>query len=142
MNCEQVFNVLTRGPFPTGDPIDGDVEDHLAECADCWRLALALRPALDVFQEAVPAAEGRELPGYWGDARPESLLMPQLTDDEWQSGQSTRTLLAAAQIRASQPLAISRGWRQPNRSRLSVRAIGLGIVASSLVATGLWYLLG
>src|SRR3990172_8219805 len=70
MNCDQVFNVLTRGPFPTGDPCDEEVEAHLERCADCWRLADALRPAIEVFQEAVPPAESRELPGYWGDARP------------------------------------------------------------------------
>ena len=70
MDCNQVFMILTRGPFPTGEPWDEEVESHLETCADCWRLAEALRPALEVFQEAVPPAESRELPGYWGDARP------------------------------------------------------------------------
>ena len=70
MDCDQVFVILTRGPFPTGEIWDEDVEAHLETCADCWRLAEALRPALEVFQEAVPPAEGRDLPGYWGDARP------------------------------------------------------------------------
>ena len=70
MDCEQVFMILTRGPFPTGELWDEDVEAHLETCADCWRLAEALRPALEVFQEAVPPAESRDLPGYWGDARP------------------------------------------------------------------------
>jgi hypothetical protein len=70
MDCDQVFMILTRGPFPTGEPWDELVEAHLETCAECWRLAEALRPALEVFQEAVPPAEGRDLPGYWGDARP------------------------------------------------------------------------
>ncbi len=70
MDCDQVFMVLTRGPFPTGAPTDELVEDHLEECADCWRLAEALRPALELFQEAIPPIESRDLPGYWGDARP------------------------------------------------------------------------
>jgi hypothetical protein len=70
MDCDQVFSILTRGPFPTGEPWDEQVEAHLETCADCWRLAEALRPALEVAQEAVPPAEGRNLPGYWGDARP------------------------------------------------------------------------
>jgi hypothetical protein len=74
MDCDRVFMILTRGPFPTGEPWDELVEAHLESCADCWRLAEALRPALEVFQEAVPPAESRELPGYWGDARPASLL--------------------------------------------------------------------
>jgi hypothetical protein len=70
MDCDQVFMILTRGPFPSGDPWDDEVECHLETCADCWRLAEALRPAVEVFQEAVPPAEGRGLPGYRGDARP------------------------------------------------------------------------
>ncbi len=70
MDCDQVFMILTRGPFPTGEAWDEQVEAHLESCTDCWRLAEALRPALEVFQEAVPPAESRELPGYWGDARP------------------------------------------------------------------------
>jgi hypothetical protein len=89
MNCDQVFMVLTRGPFPTGEPWDEDVETHLETCADCWRLAEALRPALEVFQEAVPPAEGRDLPGYWGDARPASLAVAHLVRGR------TRTALAA-----------------------------------------------
>lgn len=70
MDCDRVFMILTRGPFPTGESWDEEVEAHLESCGDCWRLAEALRPALEVFQEAVPPAEGRDLPGYWGDARP------------------------------------------------------------------------
>ena len=72
MDCDQVFSILTRGPFPTGESWDEAVETHLEKCASCWRLAEALRPAMEVFQEAVPAAESRDLPGYWGDARPDS----------------------------------------------------------------------
>jgi len=70
MDCDQVFVILTRGPFPTVELWDEEVEAHLEMCTDCWRLAEALRPALEVFQEAVPPAESRDLPGYWGDARP------------------------------------------------------------------------
>jgi hypothetical protein len=70
MNCDQVFDVLTRGPFPTGHPGDAAVEAHLDQCADCWQIAEALRPAVDLFQEAIPPDEGRDLPGYWGGDRP------------------------------------------------------------------------
>ena len=80
MNCDQVFMILTRGPFPTGEPWDEEVEAHLESCADCWRLADALRPALEVFQEAVPPAESRDLPGYWGDARPAAHVVADLAD--------------------------------------------------------------
>ncbi len=68
MNCDQVFDILTRGPFPTGDACDEHVEAHLAECPDCQRLADALRPAIELFQEAVDPEESLSLPGYFGDA--------------------------------------------------------------------------
>lgn len=79
MDCDQVFVILTRGPFPTGELWDEDVEAHLETCGDCWRLAEALRPALEVFQEAVPPAESRDLPGYWGDARPAGMVISSLS---------------------------------------------------------------
>jgi len=65
MNCDQVFDILTRGPFPTGTPCDTGVESHLNSCCECRRLAEALRPALELFQEAVGPEESRDLPGYW-----------------------------------------------------------------------------
>lgn len=65
MNCDQVFDVLTRGPFPTGTACDAPVEAHLRVCPECRRLAEALRPALELFQEAIGPEESRDLPGYW-----------------------------------------------------------------------------
>ena len=65
MNCDQVFDILTRGPFPTGTAIDAGVETHLDACAECRRLAEALRPAIELFQEAIGPEESRDLPGYW-----------------------------------------------------------------------------
>jgi hypothetical protein len=65
MNCDQVFDILTRGPFPTGTPCDTGVESHLNSCCECRRLAEALRPALELIQEAVGPEESRDLPGYW-----------------------------------------------------------------------------
>jgi hypothetical protein len=67
MNCDRVFDVLTRGPFPTGGAADHEVEGHLLDCADCRQLAEALRPALELFEEAVTLEESRTLPGYWGN---------------------------------------------------------------------------
>src|SRR4051794_13084700 len=96
MDCDQVFMILTRGPFPTGEVWDEQVEAHLESCSDCWRLAEALRPALEVFQEAVPPAESRELPGYWGDARPSSVMLGQMTQA------ATRTVLATDVRRVQQ----------------------------------------
>jgi hypothetical protein len=97
MDCDQVFMILTRGPFPTGEAWDEDVEAHLETCAECWRLAEALRPALEVFQEAVPPAEGRDLPGYWGDARPASAAVVEL------ASAAPRTALASSVRHISRP---------------------------------------
>ncbi len=67
MNCDEVFVILTRGPFPSGSPHDRRVEAHLKRCVDCQRLAEALRPNDDSLHESVGLDEGGALPGYWGD---------------------------------------------------------------------------
>ncbi len=66
MNCEQVFDILTRGPFPTGEAWDAHVERHLLACHDCRRLAEALRPAVELMHECVEGQEADSLPGYRG----------------------------------------------------------------------------
>ena len=66
MNCDQVFDVLTRGPFPTGADSDIHVERHLLACHDCRQLAEALRPAVELLHECVDDAESDDLPGYRG----------------------------------------------------------------------------
>ena len=68
IHCDDVFDVLTRGPFPSGEASDNLVERHLADCAGCRRLAEALRPAIELFEEAIGPEESRHLPRYWGDA--------------------------------------------------------------------------
>ncbi len=68
MNCEQVFGILTSGPFPMGEVSDGCVEEHLARCSGCRRFAEALRPAFDIDRESLPPYETRNLPGYWGES--------------------------------------------------------------------------
>jgi hypothetical protein len=70
MNCDQVFDILTRGPFPSGAASDGSVQRHLSGCAECRQLAEALRPALDLIHESVPPEESWGLPGYWEDVPP------------------------------------------------------------------------
>ena len=67
MDCDGVFDILTRGPFPSGDSTDEPVEAHLTTCRDCQRLAEALRPAVHLFQESIGPELGRDLPGYWGE---------------------------------------------------------------------------
>jgi len=61
-----VFEVLTRGPFPTGEPQDEAVERHLRACHECRQLAEALRPAVALLHEAVSSEEAEQLPEYQG----------------------------------------------------------------------------
>lgn len=66
IQCDEVFEILTRGPFPTGAASDSLVEAHLERCAECRRLAEALRPAMVAAPEAVAPEEGVNLPCYGG----------------------------------------------------------------------------
>ena len=66
VSCDQVFDVLTRGPFPTGAASDEGVEHHLRACHECRRLAEALRPAVALMHEAISVEQAVELPGYLG----------------------------------------------------------------------------
>jgi len=66
MNCDQVFEVLTRGPFPTGADSDESVEHHLRCCHDCRELAEALQPAVELLHEALATEEAAGLPEYQG----------------------------------------------------------------------------
>lgn len=68
MNCDDVFAILTRGPFPTGSRVDGAVEAHLQICTECRRLAEALRPSDEMLREPIGSDESQSLPGYWGDS--------------------------------------------------------------------------
>jgi hypothetical protein len=128
MDCDQVFMILTRGPFPTGEDWDDEVESHLEVCTDCWRLAEALRPALEVFQEAVPPAEGRDLPGYWGDARPAATTVAQLI-----SG-SMRTAVASS---ALPPKRNRKYLSQPMARELPTEVFRATLMAATLTAAGL-----
>lgn len=125
MDCDQVFMILTRGPFPTGELWDEEVEAHLEVCAECWQLAEALRPALEVFQEAVPPAESRDLPGYWGDARPAGAIAAALRP----SPEGTTTnLLPACRTFVTH--------RQPSlASRISPEVLRAMLVGSAMTAT-------
>ncbi|HJQ79329.1 MAG TPA: hypothetical protein VJ828_05205 [Lacipirellulaceae bacterium] len=132
MDCDQVFMILTRGPFPTGAACDEDVEAHLETCGDCWRLAEALRPALEVFQEAVPPAESRDLPGYWGDARPASAVMSDLANG------AGRTLVARGVRRRAPARELLMYGPQTGVSSEVFRAIA---VAATLTAAAVSFVL-
>ncbi|MEX2091906.1 MAG: hypothetical protein WD971_04470 [Pirellulales bacterium] len=129
MDCDQVFVILTRGPFPTGEIWDEEVEAHLETCAGCWRIAEALRPALEVFQEAVPPAESRDLPGYWGDARPAGSIVSEL------SKASTRLAMATGVRRGMRTHAPRHDHSLANR--LSPEMLRAMVFASTLTATAI-----
>src|SRR5215470_15253211 len=128
MDCDQVFMILTRGPFPTGAPSDELVEEHLETCGDCWRLAEALRPALEVFQEAIPPSESRELPGYWGDARPAATVVSELSQSAARIALSTRVR------RMARPYPTFHKYPIADPSTDGLRAV---VLASTLVATAI-----
>ena len=138
MSCEQVFFVLTRVPPPSGASHDEFVEDHLSRCATCWQLAEALRPAQDLFEEAMPAAEGRELPGYWGDARPPCSVLADVARDAQQSGRiamAVRARTPRAMLVPPPPIAARPG-------AIPASAIAVGLLAGASAAAALWWLLG
>lgn len=66
MNCDQVFDVLTRGPFPTGAASDAAVEQHLRACHECRQLAEALQPAVELLHESLAPEHSVDLPEYQG----------------------------------------------------------------------------
>jgi hypothetical protein len=70
IQCDDVFDILTRGPFPAGLESDAAVEHHLRCCHDCRQLAEALRPAVELFHECLADDEVRQLPEYHGQATP------------------------------------------------------------------------
>lgn len=126
MECDQVFMILTSGPFPTGEAWDEQVEAHLEACASCWRLAEALKPALEVFQEAVPPTESRDLPGYWGDARPAAEVVAELTSN------LGRTALASDVRRISRP--VSAYQRNAAKSEFSADMLRALALAATMAA--------
>lgn len=65
IDCDGIFEILTRAPFPTGGAQDEDVESHLRVCHDCRCLAEALRPAVGLFHESLE--DGDSLPQYNAD---------------------------------------------------------------------------
>lgn len=126
MNCDQVFDILTRGPFPSGASTDHAVERHLGCCHECRQLAEALRPAVELFHESIDAVESADLPGYRGT------LAPPAT-----SPTTTATLVRPAAIGAL----LRPSWRasSPARAtalRLAAAGVLLGAVCVLLFGLG------
>ncbi len=121
MNCDQVFDVLTRGPFPSGAQDDDHVEAHLACCTECRRLAVALRPAVELFQEAMNADDGLGLPGYRGAA---CLYSPD--DIQW-----PRTRESLQRKSRDMPSALWRGQGLRTNLLRYAAAVLLGVAAAT-----------
>ena len=66
VSCEHVFEILTRAPFSADDECDASVERHLVDCHECRCLAESIRPAVDLFTEAMADCDQAELPSYRG----------------------------------------------------------------------------
>ncbi|MDG2384107.1 MAG: hypothetical protein P8N76_20725 [Pirellulaceae bacterium] len=69
LDCHAVFEILTRAPDPTGRSTDLNVQRHLALCHECRQLAESVRPATDLFTEALKEAERIRLPAFDGTAQ-------------------------------------------------------------------------
>jgi hypothetical protein len=129
LDCDQVFDVLTRGPFPTGTTVDDPVERHLDCCHECRQLAEALRPAVALFHESIAPEDARDLPGYRGARETSTVGLAQLVAEA----------IAAEAPRAARPATqpAPRGlWREALREQAwpLLAAVALG----SLFALTLW----
>ncbi|HVA47455.1 MAG TPA: hypothetical protein VNH11_13885 [Pirellulales bacterium] len=125
IHCDEVFDILTRGPFPTGAPSDGIVESHLNHCDACRQLAEALRPAIELLQEAIGPEESGSLPCYGGAAEPWS----------GPSAASLKTKQAVATRRARQPEALPTApgvWPWRSAARFAAAAC-VGLVLAGLL---------
>jgi hypothetical protein len=126
MNCEEVFVILTRGPFPSGARSDAAVEAHLQICPDCQRLAAALRPNDRGLQETIESEDTRALPGYWGNLLGSSSdLAISLTD--------TVGFPRAQRLGVSSRQQLSRG-KNLNIGQFAA-AVALGIVLAAALRT-------
>jgi hypothetical protein len=133
MNCDYVFDILTRGPFPSGGADDDGVERHLAACHGCRELAEALRPAVELLHESVSGDEGDSLPGYRGALRPETARL-----DLW-----TSVAVAAessdehsVQARSSQATSTSwQGWKTVARYATAALA---GVLLAAAIGMAGW----
>lgn len=124
IHCDEVFDILTRGPFPTGAPSDGIVESHLNHCDACRQLAEALRPAIELLQEAIESDECDSLPRYGGAA---------VSRTDWSDGHhtplSTKQLIVRPMTRAATTLrqkTVAWPWRSAGKF-VAAACVGLAL---------------
>lgn len=64
LNCDAVFESLTAGPIVHGSETAKSLEEHIADCEECRRLADAFRPATHLIHEAMSWEQRANLPNY------------------------------------------------------------------------------
>ena len=142
MNCDLVFEILTRGPFPAGQPTDATVELHLLSCYECRQLAEALRPATSLFHEALGDDRAvADLPGYHGDlpvmtARPSAVAAAvEAAIQQIAQETSEQQSLGPLEVVVRKP----QGWAKPPLISLpvSLAVLSLCVVAALFVGYGL-----
>jgi hypothetical protein len=62
MNCDQVFQHLTS-LHPA--PVNGQLDQHLADCSSCRELAELFRPAVEAFDGGTAEDDSADAPGSW-----------------------------------------------------------------------------
>jgi hypothetical protein len=129
MNCDQVFDALTRGPFPAGEREDALVELHLRGCHGCRQLAEALRPSLGLIHESLAGEQWHELPRYRGD------LVPLADLTERVMTQIDRQSLPVVERPRTVPRGFSwRNFRIPVVATGFLVAVTLGILSTANLA--------
>ncbi len=122
MNCDQVFDVLTRGPFPTGDESDEAVERHLRACHECRQLAEALQPAVELLHESLAAEHAADLPEYQG-------VLAVVERSVATADRAPRTPLVVRQL-ARPPIAQRRPWTLAGLAQAAVALVMLAAIGS------------
>ncbi len=133
MNCDEVFEILTRGPFPSGHSSDEAVEQHLAECPECARLAHALEPALELMHEALEPEEAVDLPEYWGRLAGES-ARPVATNVDAPRRAEPQRVAQDQPHETPQPAPERSSWR---RSWVAIAGSAAAVILLSGVLAGL-----
>jgi hypothetical protein len=69
INCENVFDVLTRGPVSLNE--EPELREHLLHCSQCRQLAEAFRPVIGLIHESL---DDQGLPRIEGLSEADELL--------------------------------------------------------------------
>ena len=97
-----------------------------ARCPECARLAAALRPAIELFEEAVGPQEGHDLPSYWGEVAVESSEPRSASRDTVRQVRSARRRSLAQASQAVSELSVTSIWQV-------AALVALGVFVGSLL---------